>query len=38
VLIKLIDLTPNLGMWAMWSYTPSMAALIIDPGWCCDRG
>jgi hypothetical protein len=29
VLIRLLDFTPKLGMWAMWSCTPTVAALIM---------
>jgi membrane protease YdiL (CAAX protease family) len=29
VLIRFLDLTPNLGMWILWSCTPTVAALIM---------
>jgi hypothetical protein len=29
VFIRLLDLTPNLAMWAVWSCTPNVAALIM---------
>jgi membrane protease YdiL (CAAX protease family) len=29
VLIRYLDLTPNLGMWILWSCTPTVAALIM---------
>jgi membrane protease YdiL (CAAX protease family) len=29
LLIRLLDLTPNLGMWILWSITPTAAALIM---------
>ena len=29
VLTRFLDLTPNLGMWILWSCTPTVAALIM---------
>jgi len=29
VSIWFLDLTPNLGKWTMWSYTPTVAALLM---------
>ena len=29
LLIKVHELTPNLGMWILWSCTPTVAALIM---------
>ena len=29
VLIRFLDFTPNLGMWILWSCTPTVAALIM---------
>ena len=29
VLIRFLDLTPNLGMWISWSCTPTVAVLIL---------
>ena len=29
VLIRFLDLTPNLGMWILWSCTPTVVVLIL---------
>ena len=29
LLIRFLDLTPNLGMWILWSCTPTVAVLIL---------
>jgi hypothetical protein len=29
LLIRFLDFTPNLGMWILWSCTPTVAALIM---------
>ena len=29
LLIRMLDLTPSMGMWALWSFTPTVAALIM---------
>ena len=36
LLIRLLDLSPNLGMWVLWSITPTAAALIMLLGFTRD--